>query len=283
MLTKVKAEDVGTTAVEGKSEEKAATPDLSLRKLLDERLSFEYPLGHLENIPAKVTVSKLTPSLLDDEEVTDLSPFGKDGKKTKKRREAPVFSPLKEAEPTGAERGTATHVFLQFCDFEKLLADGFGSELERLIEAKFLSKKVASLVDKDEIEAFVSSELFEEIRKAVRAFREFRFNVSLPASSFTEDRELADKLEASGTDITVQGVVDIIFESPDGKLTLADYKTDRLNGYEKDHPNEAKRNLAERHRVQLSYYREACERIFGRPVDRLCVYSLALGDTAEII
>ena len=279
VLTKVRPDDVGMTKVEGKSADEAAK-DTSLCKLLDERLSFVYPQKHLENIPAKVTVSKLTPSLLDDEEV-DLSPLG--GKKdAAKRREAPVFSPTKEKEPTGADRGTATHVFLQFCDFEKLVSDGFKSELERLTEAKFLSKKVASLVSKDEIEAFAASPLFEEIRCAKRVFREFRFNVSLPASSFTEDRELSEKLKSSGTEITVQGVVDIIFEAHDGSLVLADYKTDRLSGFEKDHPAAAKKNLAERHRIQLSYYREACSRIFGRPVDRLCVYSLALGDTVDI-
>ena len=281
VITKVTKDDIGTTVVEGGKKESEKAADSSFTEVLDERLSFVYPLSHLENIPAKVTVSKLTPSLLDDEEITE-TPFG--GKEARaKRREAPVFSPGREKEVTGAERGTATHMFLQFCDFEKLCSNGFDSELERLTGARFLTKKTASLVSKKEIEAFVSSPLFDDIRKAVRVFREFRFNVSLPAASFTKNEELAEKLTKSDTAVTVQGVVDIVFESPDGTLTLADYKTDRLNDFEAAHPCVAKKNLSDRHRIQLTYYREACERIFERPIDRLCIYSLALGDTADIV
>ncbi len=280
VVRKVTMDDVGTNAVEKRQAAGEEERDTALAGTLDERFSFVYPSEHLRNVPAKVTVSKLTPSLLDEEEVTAL-PLSENAP-AKRGRESPVFSPSKEREPTGAERGTATHVFLQFCDFEKLRSEGFDSELERLSEAKFLTKKSAGLVSRDEIEAFVSSELFKDIMSARRVFREFRFNVSLPASHFTKDATLAEKFEAGGTEITVQGVVDIVFESPDGTLTLADYKTDRLTEYEASHPSAAKRTLADRHRIQLTYYREACERIFERKIDRLCVYSLALGDTAEI-
>ena len=282
VITNVTADGVGKTTVASRRTEEGGADDGALCKVLDERFSFVYPNRHFENIPAKVTVSKLTPSLLDEEEVTDMSFIDGGAEAVSRRREAPVFSPDGEKPVSGAERGTATHIFLQFCDFDKLCTEGFESELGRLTEEKFLSKKTASLVNKEEIGSFVVGPLFGEIRKAKRIFREFRFNVALPASSFTKDAELAEKLAKSGTDITVQGVVDIVFESEDGTLTLADYKTDRLSDYEADHPDIAKKKLAERHRIQLTYYREACERIFGRPIDRLFVYFLALGDTVEI-
>ena len=182
----------------------------------------------------------------------------------------------------GAERGTATHVFLQFCDFARLEADGFDAELERLRKKKFLTSAMASLVDREEIERFVSGKLFADMKAAKWVRREFRFNASLPACSFTTDEKLRDALRSSGETITVQGVVDAVFERADGALVLIDYKTDRLNDYEASHPDVAKRALAERHRLQLTYYKEACEAIFERPIDEVSVYSLALGDTARV-
>ena len=182
----------------------------------------------------------------------------------------------------GAERGTATHVFLQFCDFERLEAEGFDAELERLRSKKFLTSSMASLVDRSEIERFVSGKLFADMKGAAWMRREFRFNAALPAYSFTTDKELCEKLRAEGETITVQGVVDAVFERSDGSLVLIDYKTDRLTEYESAHPEAAKKDLAERHRLQLTYYKQACEAIFNRTIDEVSVYSLALGDTARV-
>jgi len=285
-LTAAKSGTTGFTKLEREAVGFVAGETEDLTELYRERLSFEYPRRRLANIPAKVTVSKLTPSLLDGEDATPEIEFSdalRAALKTESAgKSAPPLRLSADSTAGGAERGTATHVFLQFCDFDNLSLAGFDAELERLLEKKFLTPKMASLVNKNEIEGFAASGLFAEIRRAKFAKREFRFNVLLPAYEFTKDRELAEWLKNDGTDIVVQGVVDIIFESEDGRLVLADYKTDRLTPYELSHPEEAKRMLAERHRSQLTYYKAASERIFERRVDRVTVFSLALGDTADV-
>lgn len=284
-IERITKSDIGFTKARLDEEKFVGEESADLTELYRERLSFEYPRRHLSNIPAKVTVSKLSPSLLDEYEATpdiDLSLSGSYADAPKKEGMPPLrLSDEKEAE--GAERGTATHVFLQFCDFEKLVSDGFEAELGRLTEKRFLTRRMASLVDRNEIASFAESELFKEIAVAKKVWREFRFNVLLPAERFTKDETLAEKLRESGTDIVVQGVVDIVFETQGGRLILADYKTDRLTPYEASHPSAAKADLVRRHRSQLTYYKAACEAIFGRAIDRVTVYSLALGDTADVI
>lgn len=279
-LFTVRYGDVGFTkvsALTGKGEKE----EEDLAPLFRERLSFVYPFSHLANIPAKITVSKLSPSLLDEGETTPEIELSKPRGRVPKQAVAPTLR-LSDEESGGAERGTATHVFMQFCDFDALVTNGFDAELDRLLKHKFITKSMATLVDRRQIEKFVSSDFFGKIRTAANLRREFRFNVSLPAEEFTTDAELAEKLRASGADITVQGVVDVIFETADGEFILADYKTDSLSDYEKEHPSYAKQVLAERHRSQLTYYRRACEEIFKRKIDRVVIFSLALGDTADV-
>lgn len=278
-IVRVAKDSVGFTkmTLRGEVFETDAAPDPT--ETIKERLAFVYPREYLGNVPAKVTVSKLSPSLLD-EEVT-LPPDASASTKREEKKEAPTLRLTNET-ASGAERGTATHVFLQFCDFERLEARGVEDEIERLKSKKFLTSAMASLVNRDEISRFASSALFYEMRRAKWIRREFRFNALLPAWEFTSDGALAAKLMESGETVTVQGVVDAVFEKEDGSIVLIDYKTDRLSDYEMNHPEAARRALAERHRTQLTYYKAACERIFGREIDEVSVFSLALSDTARV-
>jgi ATP-dependent exoDNAse (exonuclease V) beta subunit len=103
--------------------------------------------------------------------------------------------------------------------------------------------------------------------------RELRFNVMLPASLFSGDPALAEALGDS--EVLVQGVMDCVFISADGTLTLVDYKTDRIpKGLGAD---AAASFLLERHRDQLRYYAMALRKIYGRAPDRILLYSLCLG------
>ena len=132
-----------------------------------------------------------------------------------------------------------------------------------------------------EIELFLKSELFSEMKGAKRISREFRFNVPLPAESFTKDEE---KIRAYiGKTVLVQGVIDCIIERPDGTLGLYDYKTDRLTREEMAERTLAERKLREKHTEQLKLYSLAAEEIFGKKPKALAVYSLPLGDTVDII
>lgn len=265
---------------------------------LEKRFTYVYPYEHLTRLPAKLSVSKLYPGMLDGEEDGESSPDvsgntsvadSADAESNTVPSEQPLasrtFTPeflagSREGRVTSAERGTATHVFLQFCDFSRCERNGISDELSRLTEERFIPRCMAELVNVRQLEAFFRSEFYALLRHAREVWREQRFNILLPAATFTEDSGSAERL--AGEELLVQGVIDIFFTDSDGRLILCDYKTDYLTPGECADPQLAASKLSERHRTQLSYYAAALARIFGRRPDRTVIYSLPLGGTVDI-
>jgi ATP-dependent helicase/nuclease subunit A len=179
-----------------------------------------------------------------------------------------------------AKRGIATHYFMQFFDLSELERVGAERELSRLVKQGFISKEDEGRVRIREIEMFLRSNLFMEMKNARRIFREFRFNLPFPADSFTADEE---KIAAyKDESILVQGVIDCIIERADGSIGLCDYKTDRLTREELSDRSLAEARLREKHSEQLKLYAVAVEKIFGKAPQEIAVYSLPLGDTVDI-
>ena len=250
-----------------------------LYKALTQRFAYKYPNEELTNLPEKMSISKLHPAVLDGiEETVRLSIDG-----VAQATDAPIAK-LPQFIQGGndyesALRGIATHNFLQFFDIELFKKGEAARELRRLVAEKFLSQKDAERVRLDEIGAFADSTLLEKMRNAKKLYREFRFNVMLPASLFTQDEEKQSAL--SDREILLQGVIDCLIEDNDGALHLIDYKTDRLSGAELRDKSLAHKKLYEKHHLQLTYYSYAVEKIFKKKPQTVSVYSLALGDTVE--
>ena len=259
--------------------------DESLESLFLSRFNFEYPLSYLETLPEKVSVSKLSPASLDETEkdtytLEDLLLYEEytEGKEVTQQEEKQSTLPkfiTGISEKESAKRGIATHTVLQFCDFERLASFGTEAELDRLEKEEFISREDRARVRVSEINKFVKSPLFEKIRGAKNLYREFRFNVKLPAENFTLDEAKREKLK--GAHILVQGVIDCLIENEDGTLHLVDYKTDRLTKEELSSPNLAEERLKKSHRLQLSYYGKAVELIFKKAPSKIGIYSLHLG------
>lgn len=245
---------------------------------LSERFSFKYGYAHHSLLPEKLSISHLYPSVLDEGE-DELPSIDGVKEKKEKRRILPKFISGK-ADDESAKAGIATHTFMQFCDFENLTNHGGESELSRLVEKGFISAENAARVRLNEIELFIKSALFKEIREAKKLYRELRFNCSLPAASFTESKEKAEAL--SGEEILLQGVIDCIIEKNDGSLHLIDYKTDRLTKEELCNRHLAEEKLKAAHTLQLTYYKMAIEKIFGKAPSSTRIYSLPLGDGVYI-
>lgn len=239
-----------------------------------QRFVFQYPYAHMSRIPAKLSVSKLFPGVLDEPEETVLTLREAERAEIPRQSDGPAFISRQTA-ASAADSGTATHLFMQFCDLEYLVRAGTKKEIERLIVRQFITEDIAALINLEHIRLFVESDLFARLQQAKKLYREFRFNLKLPAPLFTEDPAL--KALLTGEDLLVQGVIDCLFEEADGTLSLVDYKTDFLTPYEIAHPEAAEKKLVERHRQQLFYYAEAVRRMMGRAPDRICIYSLPSG------
>ncbi len=248
--------------------------------LIKDRLAFEYPDGYLTRIPAKISVSDLSPSVLDEampaQNETDatLAAIGK--WRGADFNEMPGFL-AKEKKPGAAEAGTATHQFLQFCDLANAKQNGITAEAERLCALGFITEKQKSCLRTDELTLFANSDFARRLEKADQLRREFRFNCFMPAHKLTENNELAEKL--MGRELPVQGVIDGFFLEGN-KVYLFDYKTDRIpTDLSAD---EAKDLLRKRYRWQLSCYAEALKRIFSRRISGAMIYSTALGEVFSV-
>ena len=236
-----------------------------------ERFSFVYPSDVASKIPAKLSVSQLYPSILD--ELNDSEVLNSKGK-------AKIRDPrfIKSQATDGTDVGNATHQFMQFCSFNLLVNNGVEYELNRLIDKKYLSHDAKKHVNIAAIKRFSASELCSSLLSAKEIHREIRFNVLLPAANFTEVESNAQAL--TDENVLVQGIIDCLFIDSNDRLTIVDYKTDHIPpSLSKD---EAENLLIERHISQLSYYAAACKSMIGKDVDRVLLYSFALNSAIEI-
>lgn len=258
-----------------------ASSDTAAAERARENIAFRYPHEYLSDIPSKLAVSKLYPALLDDADDAPAELALTNDEDIAEEMPMPRFM-TGSVDTSPTDRGTATHVFLQFADFSALRSGHIKDELERLVRNRFITEKMASLVNRAQVEKFAADRITERFLSAKRTFREFRFNLLLPAADFTENAELKARLTDAGETVTVQGVFDCVFEDADGKLVLLDYKTDYMSYEERQNPTLGRRKLIERYRLQLTYYREAVLRLFGRYPDETYIYSLALGEAIAV-
>lgn len=243
---------------------------------IKKRLDFTYPHSYLNKIPAKISVSKLTPTVLDDmdNDAATLESFDE-----AKILEIEEFFETK-SKNTSADKGTATHLFLQFCDFNNAEKNGAKAELSRLVDKKFIAPQVAELINLKQIENFFKSKFYLTLKTAKKTYREQRFNILLPATHFTQDEEFKSEIEKE--EILVQGVIDLFFEDENGRIILCDYKTDYLTPEEMLDEALVIKKMQDRHGKQLEYYAMAIERFLGKRPDNILIYSLPFGEAVEI-
>ena len=244
----------------------------------------------LYKIPSKAAASKLSPNMLD----TDFCFTEGEGADEMQTREAlerrlaqmhsekPDFFALmaENAKPTAAERGTAAHLFLQYCDFARVAEHGIAEELARLEREKFITRRIATIVDRRALARFFDSTFFPLVLDAVKVMREVHFNNFVPLETFTQNERV--KQLVKGKLLHVQGSIDLLLVGKDGSLTLCDYKTDRPSPEEKRNPDLYRARMIASHKDQLTHYARAVEQLFGRTPDRAFVFSLTLGEAIEL-
>lgn len=260
---------------EEQSDVSDATGGERLRDVLLSRFGFKYPYEHDTRVPRKMSVSRLSPEVLDPEDAESVVTE----ERITKMGKLPVFATGSD-ETESARRGIATHLLFQFCDLERLHREGAEAELKRLRAENYLSEEDAKRVRIREVEMFRRSPLFAEMLAARRIWRELRFNTRLPADMFATDPAERERLRS--TDVLVQGVIDCLYEDKNGELHLVDYKTDRLTREERESPELGRARLRAAHTRQLSYYAEAVKRMFEREVATVAVYSLHLGESVPL-
>ncbi len=248
-------EDAPPAAASGEVDEDA------LREL-ERNLSFRYPHAAAESLPSKLTATELKGRLEADGDAQELAP---------KRRTGVFRMPdftRKDRPLTGAQRGTATHLVLQYMDFaEASSLESVRAEIERLRQKRLLSDKEAAAVDAGAIVKLFASPLGQRMLNAEHREREFKFSLLCGAGDFFPGAE--------GEQVLLQGVVDCCIEE-DGALTVIDYKTDAVRTEDEIAARAAY------YAGQLRAYAAALRRIFGKPVREGVLYFLAAGKAVSV-
>ncbi len=246
----------------------------------------------LWRIPAKAAASKLSPNMLD----TDFC-FTEEGgadraevqsREALERRlaqmhsEKPDFFALmaENTKPTAAERGTAAHLFLQYCDFARVAEHGIAEEMERLVRERFITPRASKIIDLRALQTFFDSAFFAHVKDAKKVMREVHFNSFVPLEDFTNNPEIRSVV--AGKHLHVQGSIDLLLIGQDGSITLCDYKTDRPTPEERRDHALYRDRMIQTHKDQLTHYARAVRELFGREPDRAYVFSLTLGEAIEL-
>ncbi|MFA5657921.1 MAG: helicase-exonuclease AddAB subunit AddA [Oscillospiraceae bacterium] len=168
---------------------------------------------------------------------------------------------------SAAEKGTATHSFMELCDF-KSAEISVEDEAARLVERGLLTKKQGQAINISSVKAFFGGEFYKRLKISSNIMKETQFIVKI------SDMKLGDALlsEYNGTDGMLQGIADCVFEEEDGYV-LVDYKTDNVKSTEE---------LTERYVTQLKLYKAAFELILDKPVKSCYIYSFRLEEGIEV-
>lgn len=166
----------------------------------------------------------------------------------------PAF--MMEGGMTPAEKGTATHKFMQLANFNNAKLNT-AAEVERLNEWEYLTDEEANAIDTEAVSAFFKTDLFKRVEKSDKCLREYKFMIEHPYDGVTT---------------IVQGIADCIFLE-NGEYVILDFKTDRVKNADE---------LRDEYREQLEIYKEAIEKIFEKRVKECILYSIPLGQYTVI-
>lgn len=214
---------------------------------MSEYLDFEYVNRRLLNIESKYSVSSLAKSVYDGQFLCTARP---------------AF--ITNETLTPAQKGTATHRFMCYADYESA-SISVADEVERLVSEGKLSVEQGAAIDTGAVTAFFESDIYQRIKAADRVLRESRFIYEMSASEIEPECESDEK-------IVVQGVADcVIFEGD--SITILDFKTDR---------NCTEQQLIEKYTKQLEVYAQAFSSNYKMHSKPSYLYSFSLKKAIEL-
>ena len=247
-------EGAASPAEEDTGESPDTTPDTA-------SLGFVYGHRAATVTPSKVTATQLKGRAIDEEIAEGTLP-----RRRESTPERPRFLQEKRG-LTGAERGTAMHLVMQFLPLDTAAEPWAVAEvIDGLRRRRLLTPEQAAALDVPALVRFLASPLAERIRNAPRLWREYRFALLTDAGIYDGD--------AAGEEMLLQGVADCVFETESG-LAVVDFKTDRVQTAEVQ-------RRAEVYRAQLDAYAGALSRILERPVTERILYFFACGEEISL-
>ena len=236
-------------AVEAAAPEAAALPDPEFSRTLETQLAWRYPFEPLTKLVSKRAASEV------DRDFIDRDYFASS---------RPAF--LNEFSLTAAQRGTATHAFMQYADYARARLD-VDAEIDRLSAKGILSADEAAGINRSAVRRFFNSDLARRMMESPLLMREKKFTIEVPVAA------LYDGLDAFPDEkVMIQGIADCAFLE-NGKLVVVDYKTDRL---------QTDAQFCEKYASQVGVYRRALSECTDYEVGETLLYSFHLNRAIKV-
>ena len=187
-----------------------------------------------------------------------------------KEKRVPAF--IKKNEKISAtSKGTVIHKVLELLNFSKdHTMKSLNEDIKEWIDQGKLKKEYDKVIYRKEILALTNSQLGKRMKIAdqkKRLYKERQFVTGIPFSDMNQEAKTDDF-------VVVQGIIDAYFEETDG-IVLVDYKTDRVNEGEEH-------ILINRYHAQMESYKQALEKITGKNVKEIYIYSVTLQKTITV-
>lgn len=229
--------------------EKNAQINEALFGLIEERCAYKYKYEPLTYAVSKRAASEVDENSIDREYFASSRPafLSKDGL-------------------TAAQRGTATHSFMQFADYDRA-SISVKAEIKRLCENGFISDNEAKAINVRAVERFFGGRLAKRILQSDLVMREKKFTVRVPITEIYPDLS-----EFSDETVVIQGIADCAFVE-NGKLVVVDYKTDNL-----DEPQ----MFVQKYSSQVAIYKKALMLCTVYEVSETLLYSFRLGREIKV-
>lgn len=232
-----------------------------MQDILQNKFSYQYPYDYLKKLYVKTTVSELKRGIPEK-----AAEAAESGRHLFEEETVVPYLPAflrKQGEISGTARGSAVHRYLELLDFTaEADMEELGRQLRRMKEEGKISDEFSQMVDLEKIQHFLNTRLagkMKEAQKCGKLYREQPFVLGVPSSRLFQELPENEL-------VLVQGIIDVYLEE-DGKLILADYKTDKVRSAEE---------LRKKYQIQLDYYAEALERLTGKSVAEKIIYSFCL-------
>lgn len=250
---------------------------------MDAQLSWSYDHPGALDTPAKLTATaavhlrELAEYRAGEEEPLPSAILADDGEDALDADYAapPLFMAGEETKYEGTSFGTLMHKAMEMIDFTAVPAEPEAIEnaLRRLVEKGVFTEEEGKILLSSRrkpaplsaLLAFARGPLAEKMKTASLIRKEMPFSILLPARSFYPDCE-------EGENIFLQGVMDCLLEY-EKDFIIIDYKTDRTMTEEE---------LKEHYKIQLQVYGEAAEKLLGKPVSHLYLWSFTYGKAMEV-
>lgn len=242
-----------------KTEEVSSDQDHALLTRIAPKLyDYDYPFRDASSTTAYQSVSEIKKAFNDplETELENAHLLASTNRYLQPIETKPDF--LFETKFTGAEIGTATHLLLQYYDYnQKGEPEQLELEIKDLIKQDKLNPEIVPSINQQQINWFVHSDFAKPFwQNPAQLKREVEFSSLLSASTLFND------FSDPNAKILIHGTIDGYFIEDDG-IILFDYKTDHIDQHNLDL---AIANIKQKYTGQLRLYERALNSFAEKPV-----------------